>query len=339
MTEQEEVTTHRAGAPSEPPANFRATELREIDSGLYVGDSGGLWRPPNARGVFGGQIIGQALSAALRTVPTNKVVHSLHAYFVLKGDEKRNIVYKVTNLRDGDSFSVRTVSATQQGVVILVMMASFQIPHDIKRSPAIDHQYPMPNVPHPDELPTMEQYYLGLVEDPRCPTQWKQFLRGRAKQASLLDIRPCYSADYFHRFGPPSKDRPKYPEIVSTPKQALWMKVKQQLPDDPTIHCAVLAYASDWGLLSTAKANVAMPDIAVIASLDHAMWFHAPFRADEWLLYVLQSPRATDGRGLAMGGIYSMDGVLVVSVAQDGVIRMKKPRGYIPPPSLLSTKL
>lgn len=172
----------------------------------------------------------------------------------------------------------------------------------------------------------MEEYYLGLIDDPRCPPNWKAYLENRAKQPSLLDMRPCYMSDFFYRFGPPHADRPKYPEITDQPKQAVWMKVKQALPDDPTIHCACLAYASDWGLLSTAKGNATMVDLSIVASLDHALWFHAPFRADEWLLYVLQSPRATDGRGLSMGAIYTMEGVLVVSAAQEGVLRLKAPK-------------
>jgi len=139
----------------------------------------------------------------------------------------------------------------------------------------------------------------------------------------------CQACKYrrlFWTIGAPSAGRPAYPTISESPRQAMWIKCKRPLPDDPTVHAAVLAYASDMGLLGTAKHDVSMIDMAVIASLDHAMWFHAPFRADEWLLYSLESPRATDGRGLAYGGVFTREGLLVVTVAQEGVMRVRTHR-------------
>ena len=187
----------------------------------------------------------------------------------------------------------------------------------------------MPTVPPPEQVPTTEQYYMQLLEDPRCPELWKPFLQDRTKKSGAIDMRPVIVSDFFHRFGPPpSKDPNKFPQITDVPKQAMWMKTRNPLPDDPTVHAAVIAYASDMGLLGTAKHNVSMPDMAVIASLDHAMWFHASFRADEWLLYVLESPRATDGRGLAHGAIFRRDGTLVVTVAQEGVLRVRQPHSH-----------
>jgi len=314
----------RLGAPSNPPAQFTAIVLKEIDTNLFLGEEATLWRPQDARGVYGGQIVGQALSAALKTVPPEKLVHSLHAYFLMKGDDKRNIVYHVQNLRDGKSFSSRLVTASQQGSTIFVLVASFQVPHP-QHQPVIEHQIKMPEVPPPESLPSVEQYYHQLLSDPRCPEHWRPFIQRRTKSNSPIDARPVIASDFFAKFGPPpaSWARPKYPIIAETPRQAMWMKCKHTLPDDPAVHAAVLAYASDMNLLGTAKHDVSVTDIAVIASLDHAMWFHRKFRADQWLLYYLESPRATDGRGLSYGGVFTQDGTLVVTVVQEGVLRLR----------------
>jgi acyl-CoA thioesterase II len=270
--------------------------------------------------------VGQALSAALKTVSPEKLVHSLHSYFLMKGDAKRNIIYQVQNLRDGKSFASRLVTASQGGSSIFVMIASFQVPHP-QSQPVINHQVSVPTeVALPEELPTMEEYYANLLADPRCPEPWKPFLAMRTKGGnSPIDARPALTADFFAKFGPPPANRPKYPKFSDTPRQAIWMRCKKPLPDDWTAHAAVVAYASDMNLLGTAKHDVSIMDVAVIASLDHSMWFHNPqqLRADQWLLYALESPRATDGRGLAYGGIFTRDGLLVVTVAQEGVIRIK----------------
>jgi len=318
-----EGEVQRLGAPSNPPTSFTSIELKQIDVNLFVGEESSLWRPLDARGVYGGQIVGQALSAAMKTVSPEKRVHSLHSYFLMKGDEKRDIVYQVQNLRDGKSFATRLVTASQRGSAIFILVASFQIPHPIGQ-PVIDHQVRMPDVPPPENLPTSEQYYAQLLEDPRCPEPWKPFLKRRTKSNSPIDARPVLVSDFFAKFGPAPKNRPRYPQIADSPKQCVWMKCKHRLPDDPTIHCAVLAYASDMNLLGTAKHDVSILEVSVIASLDHAMWFtEKPFRADEWLLYALESPRATDGRGLAYGGVFTREGVLVVTVTQEGVIRLR----------------
>jgi len=324
MSSESDEEVVRIGAPSSPPEHFTSTQLKQIDSLLFVGEQETLWRPADARGVYGGQIVGQALSAALKTVPPEKHVHSLHSYFLMKGDSKKDIVYHVKLLRDGKSFAARLVSAVQQGNTIFVLIASFQVPHP-KEQPVVQHQWKMPQVPSADQLLTSEQYSELILNDPRCPKSWKAFFRKRTKSNSPIDIRPVYVSDVLAKFGPIPPGYPQYPMISSVPKQATWMKCKQRLPDDPTVHAAVLAYASDMGLLGTAKHDVSMMDMAVIASLDHVMWFHAPFRADEWLLYVMESPRASDGRGLAYGGVFTTDGTLCVMVGQEGVLRVKSP--------------
>ena len=314
----------RVGAPSQPPKAFTNIEVTRLDDNIFVGEEATLWRPPDARGVYGGQIIGQALSAATQTVPAGKSVHSLHCYFVMKGDNLHKIVYRVETLRDGASFSTRLVTAQQHGKVIFLLVASFQVRH-VGRS--IEHQVQMPMVPKPAELPTMEEYYAALLLDPRCPQAWRPFIEKRTKSTSPLAMRPVIVSDFFHVMGPPPASRPRFPELsLGKPRQAYWMRANSPLPDDSAIHTAVLAYASDMGLLSTAKHSTPTAAIGVIASLDHALWIHSSFRADEWLLFYLESQRATDGRGTAYGTVYSENGRLVASVAQEGVIRLKRER-------------
>jgi acyl-CoA thioesterase II len=262
----------------------------------------------------------------MRTVQPEKHVHSLHAYFLMAGDAKRSIVYQVKVLRDGKSFSARLVTASQSGNTIFVLLASFQIPHPLGQ-PVIDHQIQMPSLPQPEELFTTEEYYRSLLDDPRCPAKWRPFIERRTRGGgkSPIDMRPAIVSDFFHRFGePPAARSPKFPQISrDAPKQAMWIRAVQRLPDEPSMHAAVLAFASDMGLLATAKHDVSIVDLAVIASLDHSMFFHRPFRADEWLLYYLESPRATDGRGFAHGYVFTRSGTLVVSVAQEGVLRLR----------------
>lgn len=253
----------RVGAPQEPPASFTSVDLKEIDANLFVGEESALWRPPDARGVYGGQIVGQALSAALKTVPSEKRVHSLHSYFLMKGNAKRDIIYQVQNLRDGTSFSSRLVTASQQGQVIFVLLASFQVPHPASQ-PVVEHQKAMPmEIPPPESLPTAEQYYASLLDDPRCPEQWKPFIHKRTEPNELIDTRVAIVSDFFAQFGPPPPNRPKQPVISDIPRQALWIKTKKALPDDATVHAAVLAYASDMGLMATAKGNHSVIEMAV----------------------------------------------------------------------------
>lgn len=326
--EMETVDTVRVGAPNAPPVDFSAIEVKQIDANLYVADESVLWRPPNARGVYGGQLIGAATSCGAKTVLPEKHIHSLHAYFLMAGDSKRPIVYHVKNLRDGKSFSTRLVTASQGGQAIFVLLMSFQVPYPVGQR-VIDHQIAMPLVPKPDDCLTMEQYYLALMDDPRCPDRFRSYLEGRSRPSnSPIDMRPAIASDFFYRFGPlPTNMPPKFPQVSrDVPEQVMWIRVKHRLPDDPATHAAVLAFASDMGLLGTAKNNVNIADISMIASLDHSMWFHGRFRADEWLLYSMKSPRATDGRGLSYGGVFTMSGELVVTVAQEGVLRVKDDR-------------
>jgi acyl-CoA thioesterase-2 len=253
--------------------------------------------------VFGGQVIGQALVAAARTVE-GREAHSLHGYFMLPGDPSVPIVYEVDRIRDGRSFATRRVVAIQHGKAIFSMSASFQVPEQ-----GLDHQMPMPDVPPPEELPTEAALKDLLLED--APEAVRRYW----ERERPFELRPVDLRHYVSREALP-------------PVQNVWIRASGRLPDDPGIHRSVLAYASDMTLLDTSLfshgRSIFDRDLQV-ASLDHALWFHRPFRADEWLLYAEDSPSASGGRGFNRGSLFSRDGRLVASVAQEGLIRLRLP--------------
>jgi acyl-CoA thioesterase-2 len=266
-------------------------DLEQLEVNLFRGVS---WKDDRPR-VFGGQVAGQALVAAGRTVE-GRPVHSLHAYFLRPGDPSIPIVYEVDRIRDGKSFTTRRVVAIQHGEAIFNLQASFHVDET-----GFEHRYPMPEAPDPETLPSAAE-----LEPPVPGRLW-------AKQP--IDMR--------YVDGPPW-DRP----IEPTGRQLVWIRADGTLPDDPVLHTCVVAYASDYTLLGSAlvpHGRSYFHDDLMMASLDHAMWFHRPFRADEWLLYSQASPAASGGRGLAMGGIFRRDGALVVSVVQEGLIRPVDP--------------
>lgn len=261
---------------------------------VFVGQS---QQQPFGR-LYGGQVLSQALVAAQRTVDPNRPVHSLHSYFLRPGDSTKPITFAVERLRDGRSFSARRTQALQSGRPILSMIASFQIP-----TAGLDHQLPMPEVPEPERLPTLDDRY-GHRTDPTS----RFWLRRRP-----FDLRHV--------------DPPLF--VVPSPQrstsQAVWIRAVASLPDDPPLHAAALAYASDYLLLEPvlrAHGHTFSGLGLRMASLDHAMWWHRPARADEWLLYVQDSPSASGARGLGLGRIFSRDGRLVCSVAQEGMLRV-----------------
>ena len=251
--------------------------------------------------VFGGQVAGQALVAAGRTVEaTDRRVHSLHAYFLRPGDPAVPIIYEVDRIRDGKSFTTRRVVAVQHGRAIFNLQASFHVDEE-----GPEHQDPMPDVPDPDSLPTFVERAEPFFErfDPDV-VEW-------LKRERPIDSRPTEM---------PSWLDPK----VRTPDQDVWIRANGSLPDDPLLHVCVVAYASDLTILDTAMlphGSNWQSEQFMVASLDHAMWFHRDFRADEWLLYHQHSPAAHGARGLAMGEIYRRDGVLAVTVMQEGLMR------------------
>jgi acyl-CoA thioesterase II len=249
--------------------------------------------------VFGGQVAGQALVAAGRTVPADRPVHSLHAYFIRPGDPAVPLIYLVERVRDGRSFTTRRVSAVQHGKTIFTLSASFH--HD---EPGIEHADPMPAVPPPDAVaPTAER-----MEKVFGPSVHEWFGGGP------IDIR---------YIGPLTFEAERDPALRTT-RNLVWLRADGELPDDPLLHVCLMTYASDMTLLD----SVLLPHglswtdgRTTAASLDHAMWFHGPFRADRWLLYAQDSPVARGARGLARGEVYTSNGELVVSVVQEGLIR------------------
>ncbi|HWK01827.1 MAG TPA: acyl-CoA thioesterase II [Xanthobacteraceae bacterium] len=253
--------------------------------------------------VFGGQVIGQALVAATRTVEA-RPVHSLHGYFMLPGDPKVPIVYEVDRLRDGRSFTTRGVRAIQHGRAIFSMLVSFH-----QDEPGYDHSSTMPKVPAPEELPSDEEIRKNIL--PNMP----EAVRIYYERERPIELRPVEFRRYI------SKDH-------RDPNFHVWIRSTAPLPADPAIHQCVLAYASDMTLLDTAlipHGRTVFDKSIQAASLDHALWFHRPFRADEWLLYAQDTPNAFGARGLSRGLIFARDGTHVATVAQEGLIRQNRP--------------
>ncbi len=270
--------------------------LERIEKNLFRGQSQDLgWGQ-----VFGGQVLGQALSAAVQTVPDERHVHSLHGYFLLAGDVRRPIVYEVDRIRDGKSFTTRRVTAIQKGRAIFSMAASFQVDEE-----GFSHQEDMPEVPGPDGLASRTELARRVADQIPSP------LRERLTAESPIETRPI---DPQNPFAP--DERP--------PISAAWYRACGKLPDDPSLHRYMMAYASDFNFLSTAmlphEVSWLTPGMQV-ASLDHAMWFHRPFRMDEWVLHVMESPSASGGRGLVRGRMFDQQGNLVATTAQEGLIR------------------
>jgi acyl-CoA thioesterase II len=271
-------------------------DLEQIELDIFRGRS-----PEGERRqrVFGGQVAGQALVAAGRTVPADRPVHSLHAYFIRPGDPTVPLVYLVERVRDGRSFTTRRVSAIQHGKTIFTLSASFHRPEE-----GAEHAEPMPAVPRPEELePTADRY--RRLFGPEAG----DFLRDNP-----IDIR---------HVGPLTVEAARDPSLRST-HNMVWLRADGELPDDPLLHVCLMTYASDMTLLDSVllASGLSFTDgSASGASLDHAMWFHRPFRADRWLLYAQDSPSVSGALGLARGEVYTEDGTLVVSVVQEGLIR------------------
>lgn len=284
----------------DPKTLVEILDLETLDDNLFRGAS----RDLGGRSVYGGQVVSQALIAASRTVAvTAEVVpHSLHAYFLRRGDMDRPIVYEVDRIRDGRSFMARRVQAIQHGEPILSMICSFQ-----KAEPGLEYQKPMPQVPPPEALPSLEELRREWQALPGLtPRQRSAF-----SMPVPLEVRRPYIADPVH---PPPR----------APEQAFWFRSPVPLPDDPLVHQAVLTYASDLELVPTMlyPHGRGLHDEQVIcASIDHAVWFHRHGRADEWLLYALDTTTSQNSRGFARGCIYDRSGRLLASTAQEGMIR------------------
>ena len=277
-------------------ALVKLLDLEPIEVNLFRGVS-----PDEERQrVFGGQVAGQALVAAARTVEPGRGVHSLHAYFLRPGDPTVPILYEVDRIRDGRSFTTRRVVAIQHGKAIFNLQASFQVPEE-----GLEHEEPMPEVAAPEDLDDFKTR-MG----PYADRMGAWFFRPRPIDTRHVD------------WNPPDRQEPL------PPYQKVWLRADGVLPDDPVLHACVLTYASDMTLLDTAllpHGGSWDDDGLFMASLDHAMWFHRSFRADDWLLYSQDTPSASGGRGLGRGSIFTREGRLAVTVVQEGLIRVVRP--------------
>ncbi|GGM91632.1 acyl-CoA thioesterase [Streptomyces fuscichromogenes] len=276
-------------------------DLEQIEENIFRGQSRSAVVPR----VFGGQVAAQALVAAGRTVPADRHAHSLHAYFLRPGDPGAPIVYTVERIRDGRSFTTRRAVAVQHGRPIFALSASFQLAEE-----GLEHQAPMPAAPDPATLPTSAERFrdYGHLD----PAVVEKFLEAR----EAIDLRYAEEPP-FGKYGEPRE-----------PHSQVWFRTNGKLDDDPLLHVVLATYVSDMTLLDSVllahgRGGWAVGDV-VGASLDHAMWFHRPFRADEWLLYDQESPSAHGGRGLGQARIYTQDGSLAISVIQEGVVRVPR---------------
>ena len=280
------------------PALIDLITLEQLDDNLFRGQN---YQTPWGR-VFGGQVLAQSIHAARRTVPEERVVHSMHGYFILGGDPKQPIIYNVDRIRDGRSFTTRRVVAIQKGRAIFNMSASFQIAEK-----GFAHQIPMPNVPSPDAVTTDEEWA-------------KQYRK------ELPDLYKRYQVERPIEFRPVEKFNPIHPKKES-PFRHIWLKAKGNLPDDQFLQRELLAYASDYNLMGTSllphRDRFKRPQMQM-ASLDDAMWFHQDIKMNDWLLYALDSPSASNSRGFSRGNFFNQDGVLVASVVQEGLIRHRR---------------
>ena len=270
----------------------RLLDLEPIEVNIFRGVS----PTESFQRVFGGQVAGQALVAAARTVAHDRLVHSLHAYFLRPGDAALPILYEVDRIRDGRSFTTRRVVAIQHGRAIFNLQASFHVHEE-----GLDHQLPMPDVPRPD---TLADFQTRIAPYRDSLGEW--FLRPRPIDTRYVEGDPM------------ARRRPR------RATQRVWLRADGELPDDPVLHACIVTYASDMTLLDTTVLphGVGWADDSVqMATLDHAMWFHRPFRADHWLLYDQVTPSTFGSRGLASGSIYTLEGDLVASVTQEGLIR------------------
>ena len=282
-------------------------QLERVEDNIYRGES----RDIGSSQVFGGQVLGQALSAAAHTVD-GRIAHSLHGYFLRRGDMQAPIVYEVDRARDGGSFSMRRVVAIQHGRPILNLAASFHVAED-----GIEHQASMPEVAGPEGLADLTEVAAeGLA---RVPEKMRRFLTDQRP----FEFRPVDPVN----FAAPEK---------RAPLKHIWIRAAGELPDDPKLHQSLLAYVSDYELLGTSTLPHGLPFATgqvQMASLDHALWFHRAFRVDRWLLYSMDSPNAGGARGFARGQIFDQSGQLIASTAQEGLVRLLSPEQIRPRPS------
>ncbi|KAJ3680498.1 hypothetical protein LUZ60_016776 [Juncus effusus] len=302
----------------ETPENFSLVEhilhLEPLEVNIFRGFT--LPDAPKFRQVFGGQLIGQALAAASKTVDCFKLVHSLHATFIIAGDDTVPILYQVERVRDGNSFATRRVEAKQKGSVIFSLIASFQ-----KEEIGFDHQVvSMPPVPSPDSLASMEELRERSLTDPRLPPQYRNRVAREMFVPWPIEIRFCEL---------------NFSQDASKPSLNYWFRARGKLSDDAALHRCVVAYASDLIFANISLNPHKKRGLKTTSlSLDHSMWFHRPVKADDWILYAIESPTAFGGRGLCTGRMYNIKGELIVTLTQEALIRKARPPQQPPKPRL-----
>ena len=276
---------------------LQVLHLDQLDKNIFIGKH----HDQGARHVFGGQVLSQALHAAIATVSEERLVHSMHGYFILPGDLNHPIIYIVENIREGRSFTTRRVRAVQHGEDIFIMAASFQL-----RQEGLIHQNEAPKVPKPEELLSDQELIQQFAKV--LPDSLRRFWRARP-----IEFRPVRPENFIAQQN-------------LKPYSQVWLRAKGKVPDEIGVHHRILAYASDYNLLGTAlmphQSEYSYGNVR-LASLDHALWFHREFQVDEWLLYVMDSPSASNARGFTRGLIYNEQGDLVASVTQEGMMRPK----------------
>ena len=306
-------------------------DLEQLTPDLYrTSDLDALWHPPGSKGVYGGQVIGQALVAAQASLeepdpspPPEHSLHSLHAYFLKPGNASLPLMFSITRLLDGRSFKSRAVTVSQEGIPVAHLQASFHVPEP---SP-LNFQATMPDVPGPEGLPSLRDLVDAADAHPDVPPQTVAFLKQNMDQPFPLQVR-YVGLDPELAIRPlmaPPKEIPPMP-----PKQMVWMRARGDIGDDSHLHHTIAAWLSDWGLATTplfaAGLRIYSPQLSMITSLDHAMWFHNPFSVDEWMLYEMESDFAGGARGVTTGRIFSQDGELKASTVQEGLIRIRRPK-------------
>lgn len=293
-------------------------ELHEIELDKNLFHSISLFKPTFARGVFGGQVISQALNAATKTVSKHFQCNSLHSYFLLAGDPTIPILYRVEQLRDGKSYCTRRVTACQQGKIIFEATVSFHVPEKC----LFDEQWTMPKAPKPETLKTNQDILKGWLEQSQSGPNPDKFigdiLKTKQEEIIPMDVRPCNPCLLLKDYLQPVKRKAS---------QLVWIKPLGFIDDDPTFSQAVLAYCSDYNILTTALLPIGVSRLSrphkldFMVTIDHCIWYHSPFRADQYLLYEFESPRCYDNRAFCTGRVWTPDGTLVASCAQEGVLR------------------
>ena len=318
--------------PVSVPQAEASVTVDVLDDDLFRGPQKLLFKPPGARGTFGGQVCSQALMAAAHTVPRDIPIHSFHCYFIRSGDSSRDIIYHVKRVRDGKSFFTRTVVAKQGGAALFTMAAQFHRPEP---SRGLAYHAPMPDVYKPDELIDLPEYWNAISSHPSIKTSLRQYLEAAQRRPVSIDQRVVHRA--FLRNDKTYREEllPQlWPLMVGNGKaeRYIWMKSHTSLSGGPNIHKCVIAYMSDIGIIPTAMEPLSngdskMPRVAMTVSLDHSVWFHSregtELRADEWLLFGMHCNVAGGARALITAQVWNQTGQLVVTVKQEALIRLQ----------------